>query len=242
MITFSVLTTTTGKCDRKSRVKHESYLVRFVKSHRSGLILTALVIEMLVSPAADYHPHFGAVLAAFVWLVIVAAANYMASRELVRWVVLPLAGVWALARLLEAFAGPNHLYSHMAPLAGLALSCTILWGIFERAHRVPRRPGAALAESFIAYLVIAIAFAQLYWILNRVVTQPFNQVIPTQDISTLLYFSMVTISSVGYGFIAPVNPYVRMVAAFESVTGLFYIAVVVARLVSSYRESEHASE
>jgi hypothetical protein len=33
---------------------------------------------------------------------------------------------------------------------------------------------------------------------------------------------MVTISGVGYGFIAPVNPYVRMVATFESVTGLFY--------------------
>jgi len=218
-------------------MKDESYLARFVKSHRSGLILTALVIEMLVSPAADYHPHIGAVLAAFVWLVIVAAANYLASRELVRWVVLPLAGVWAFARLLEAFAG-GHLYSHLAPLAGLALSCSILWGIFERAHRVPRSPGTALAESFIAYLVIAIAFAQLYWILNRVLAQPFNQVIPTQDISTLLYFSMVTISSVGYGFIAPVNPYVRMVAAFESVTGLFYIAVVVARLVSSYREFE----
>jgi len=50
---------------------------------------------------------------------------------------------------------------------------------------------------------------------------------------------MVTISSVGYGFIAAVNPDVRMVAAFESVTGLLYIAVGgVARLVSSYRESE----
>ena len=95
------------------------------------------------------------------------------------------------------------------------------------------QPGTALAESFIAYLVIAIAFAQLYWILNRVVTQPFNQVIPTRDISTLLYFSRVTISSVGYGFITPVNPYERMVAVFESVTGLFYIAVVVAPLVSS---------
>jgi len=107
-------------------VKHESYLARFVKSHRSGLILTTLVIEMLVSPAADYHPHIGAVLAAFIWLVIVAAANYMASRELMCWVVLPLAGVWALARLLEAFASPDHPYSHLATLAGLALSCSIL--------------------------------------------------------------------------------------------------------------------
>ena len=53
-----------------------------------------------------------------------------------------------------------------------------------------------------------------------------------------LYFSLVTLTSVGYGGIIPTNPYVRMVAAFEGVAGVFYIAVVVARLVSSYRPAE----
>jgi hypothetical protein len=52
------------------------------------------------------------------------------------------------------------------------------------------------------------------------------------------YFSLVTIGTVGYGVIAPINPYVRMVAAFEAITGIFYIAVVVARLVSAYSISE----
>ena len=46
---------------------------------------------------------------------------------------------------------------------------------------------------------------------------------------------MITLSSVGYGGIVPVNPYVRFVAALESMTGIFYVAVVVARFVSSYR-------
>ena len=56
-----------------------------------------------------------------------------------------------------------------------------------------------------------------------------------QKSGTLLYFSMITLSSVGYGGIVPVNPYVRLTAALESMIGIFYIAVVVARLVSSYR-------
>jgi len=102
---------------------------------------------------------------------------------------------------------------------------------------VLRAPGTAIAEAFIAYLLIAITFAQLYWILNQTLEKPFNQVIPPYGISTLLYFSMVTISSLGYGGIAPVNPYVRMVAAFEGIVGIFYIAMVVARLVASYRSS-----
>lgn len=192
---------------------------------------------MIISPAADYHPHFGAILAGLIWLVIIVSASYLASHRLVRWIILPLAGVWAVARLLEAFGNPHHLYARLAPLAGLALSCALLWGIVERGQRVLRAPRTAVAEAFIAYLLIAIAFAQLYWILNQTLDRPFNQVIPPYEIRTLLYFSMVTISSVGYGGIAPVNPYVRMVAAFEGVAGIFYIAVVVARLVASYRSS-----
>lgn len=89
---------------------------------------------------------------------------------------------------------------------------------------------------------MATAFAQLYWILNQMMDRPFNQAIPSYEISTFLYFSLVTLTSVGYGGILPINPYVRMVAAFEAVTGVFYIAVGVARLVSSYRRAERPRE
>jgi len=40
------------------------------------------------------------------------------------------------------------------------------------------------------------------------------------------------------GGIAPLNPYVRIVAALESMSGILFVAVVVARLVSSYRQDE----
>ncbi len=223
-------------------MKRKSHFVHFVKSHRSGLVAVALVAEMLISPVADYHPHAGAVLAGFIWLVVVLAASLMVSKRLVQFIVTPLAVVWVIARLLEAFGDPMQMYTRLAPAAGLALSCAILGCIAQRARSVPRDPETAIAESFIAYLIIAIGFAQVYWVLDQIVAQPFNQVIPAFQMSTLLYFSMVTMSSVGYGYIAPLNPYVRMVAAFESVIGLFYIAVVVARLVSSYRTADRAPE
>jgi hypothetical protein len=44
-----------------------------------------------------------------------------------------------------------------------------------------------------------------------------------------------TISGVGYGGILPINPYLRLIAALETMLGIFFVAVVVARLVSSYR-------
>jgi Ion channel len=217
-----------------TRMKKDSHFARFMQTHYSRVLAGVLVADMAVSPVADFHPHVGALLAGLIWLVIIAAAHYMAGRRVVRWAILPIAALWAIARLLEAFASPAHFYARMAPPMGLALSCALLWGILERSTRASRSPGSAIAESFIAYLLIAIAFGQLYWILNQYIAKPFNQPISPHQISTMLYFSMVTISTVGYGGIAPVDPYVRMVAAFESITGIFYIAVVVARLVSTY--------
>ena len=53
--------------------------------------------------------------------------------------------------------------------------------------------------------------------------------------SELLYFSLVTLSTIGYGDIVPLSGEVRMLAALEGVTGVLYVAITVALLVSSYK-------
>ena len=219
---------------------NESNLVTFVKTYRSALLMGVLVAEMVISPLADYRPRIGALLALSIALALLAAASFMANMRIVKLVVLPIAGIWFVARLLEAFGNRQHVDARVAPAAGLALSCAVLWAIFMRVRSVSETTGSTIAEAFIGYLIVATAFAQLYWILNQVMEKPFNQVIPSYEISTFLYFSLVTLTSVGYGGIGPTNPYVRMVAAFEAVSGVFYITVVVARLVASYRRAERS--
>ena len=48
------------------------------------------------------------------------------------------------------------------------------------------------------------------------------------------YFSFITLSTVGYGDITPVSKVARMLAAMEAVTGMLYVATLIARLVSLY--------
>ena len=51
---------------------------------------------------------------------------------------------------------------------------------------------------------------------------------------TGLYFSFITLSTVGYGDIIPASGLARMLAMVEAVFGMFYVALLVARLVSLY--------
>jgi len=51
-----------------------------------------------------------------------------------------------------------------------------------------------------------------------------------------IYFSLTTITTLGYGDITPVSVPVGIWSTLEAVTGVFYMAILVARLVSMYRD------
>ena len=48
----------------------------------------------------------------------------------------------------------------------------------------------------------------------------------------MLYFSLTTLTTTGYGDIVAIDPFARNLANFESVLGQFYFAITVARLVT----------
>jgi hypothetical protein len=52
------------------------------------------------------------------------------------------------------------------------------------------------------------------------------------DLAPILYFSLTTLTTTGYGDIVPLDPFARSLANLESVIGQFYLAITVARLVT----------
>ncbi len=88
------------------------------------------------------------------------------------------------------------------------------------------------------YLLIGVVFALLY--LTCLEVNPnsisFEHIIKNSQhererLPQLIYFSMCTLTTVGYGDIAPVAKFSRTLAWLEAVTGQLYLAILVARLV-----------
>jgi voltage-gated potassium channel len=209
---------------------------------RGSLVLMWLIIaETLASPIADHYPHIGAVMALIIVLGVLLGARLSVSKKIVIRLVLPLSGLWILARLAEGFMNGQHIYNLVSHSVGLMLSCAILWALFDRLH-TSEVTSSVIAEAFISYLVIAIWFSQVYWILNELVVNSFSQKVTPAESAEFLYFSMITLTSIGYAGIVPVNPFVRLITALESMTGIFYVAIVVARLVSAYRPLQERAD
>ena len=56
-----------------------------------------------------------------------------------------------------------------------------------------------------------------------------------------IYFSFATLSTIGYGDISPVAGVARMLAVAEAVVGMFYVTMLIARLVSLYSAGDSTS-
>lgn len=93
-----------------------------------------------------------------------------------------------------------------------------------------------------AYLLIGVSFAALYRVVEILHPGSFIYSIPISSsvvaAHDLVYFSFTCLSTVGFGDIVPLSPQAKAVIILEEITGVFYLAVLVARLVGNMSSSK----
>ena len=108
--------------------------------------------------------------------------------------------------------------------------------------RAPVVTAEVLCASIAAYLMLGLTWSAAYWLVDQVTPGgafSFNTNGGGQSMNGFngIYFSFITLSTVGYGDITPVSRAARWLAAMEAMTGLLYVAVLIARLVSLYSKA-----
>ena len=115
-------------------------------------------------------------------------------------------------------------------IAGLTLSIVVARAVFARGKVTYHR----IVGGVLLYLTIGLTFVALFGFLLILEPNTFN--IPAYEgnfsIGKLIYFSFVTLTTMGYGDIVPLHPYARGVANIEAIIGQLYPATLLARLVT----------
>ena len=89
-----------------------------------------------------------------------------------------------------------------------------------------------LLEAINGYLLLAILFISLVAFVD--ITVPGSYIQTEQHEMNLVYYTLVTLTTVGYGDITPQLPVAKSLSMIIAITGQFYIAVVVAIIVGKY--------
>ena len=216
-----------------SRENNFSYLA-------AGLVLVLFVGALLEYFPDDIGPRI--VQAATVAITFISAWSVRGARSrLVANVVFVLVMMLMVAggALLD-MAGFS--YMHL-----LILLCFFVWTTGLVAHQVlftGSITGNDIVGAICIYMLLGLIWALLYLFIAEAVPGAFNglsQAPWLENFAAAVYFSFVTITTLGYGDVSPILPLARFLVVMEAIVGVFYMAILVASLIG-VRMSARAAE
>jgi len=84
-----------------------------------------------------------------------------------------------------------------------------------------------------SYLFMGLIFAQIYLFIELLFPNSFSG-INSESEAKAIYFSFITLTTVGYGEIIPLKPIAQTFTWFESFGGQLYVAIIIGQLIGRY--------
>ena len=204
-------------------------------------LLVSLLLSLLFLPLLESIYAGRALLLAGITSTFIAGAIAARSRlRLVTFVLLVVALPTAWATL---FVDSKPLF-----VAHCLLGSAFFWLVGGTIVLVVMRSRAVTLDSVFgaicAYLLFGLAWAMSYWAIHSVAPSTFSfpedrassggtEIARVVDFSHFVYYSFVTMATLGYGDITPLSRVTRTLSWVQTVTGQFYVAVVIAWLVTA---------
>ena len=209
-------------------------MLRFWEADRGlSLILALLVVIVFVLPVVLTHDQTGRLVTdlAFSMLLIAGAFTAAESRG-IRVTVVTFTVAALLVRLAAAgsLSGTLAIGREASTLLVLLLFAMI---VAARAYRPGPVTHHRIQGAIAVLLLLGLIWANAYALLYHLRPAAFSGAVgDAPGALTWIYYSFVTLTTMGYGDITPVHPIARSLANSEALSGQLYIAVMLARLMA----------
>ena len=202
------------------------------------LLLASLVVVLLVAPLTE-DTRLGAVLlnvgldALFILGVYINRKRKWILRMAIVVAVISIPLTWST--MLFDFMQVSLGFYVAVVVSSTMTAIVILIAIFDEHLGAIQSVLAAIC----VYLLIGLIWAMVYSAIDFTIEDAFafnerrmSSAHGHTDFSQLVYFSFVTMSTLGYGDVNPRTPLAETATWMQSVVGQLYIAILIARLVS----------
>jgi hypothetical protein len=206
-----------------------------LQSRPDLLLLLSLLLDILLTPALNQDNWRRLLLAAVTFIPIVLSIVRLSQIKRRVWPLVLLAlGNVVFVVAGNTFPSPTLTGIRWGVLAAFFALTAV--GLFWHLRNSLSVAEAELYTAINIYFLLGLLWATLYLALDSFFPGSIKMAISAADHQTeLLYFSLITLSTVGYGDIVPISGMARILTALEGVTGVLYIATTVALLVGRFR-------
>lgn len=202
--------------------------------------LTAAMVGLLVTGAfsRDVPDNITIEIIEFtgIGLLMVSLLSLKSRHVWVRRLIILIA-LMAVMAIIRSATGHHHL-DYFYLLLMLAFLVAAAWLVAGHVLLTGSIDLNKLVGAVALYLILGMIWSVLYTIVLGIFPDAFRGIEPGpwyDNLPVTTYFSFVTLTTLGYGDIVPVRPMAEILVVLEAVTGMFYLAVIVASLVGALR-------
>jgi hypothetical protein len=203
-----------------------------IERWRYRFLLAVLLASILLQPLL-HGLMFGQAILVLAYCAILTGGVYATRPQ--PWI----SNLCAVLALVLVGLSWYFLFSGSSEFTAALIMVTLVFGAFTVSCTLialvsaPDSDADALAGAAFGYLLLAVVWALLFRALEIWSPGSFTLADDSYVYTELLYFSLVTITTLGYGDISPVAPFARIGAGVEATMGTLYIAILVARIVGA---------
>ena len=211
--------------------------------HKHSLLLATLVTLLLASPLLESEGPSGLVLEGLFSLLMILGTLVVGRKRRDLAVILTLSLAWIyLTWLHPVWSGGllDDLAAGLLALAILYMAAILLISVLS-AETVTHD---VISGAIAVYRLLGIGWSVVYALIEGISPGSFglDRTGGGSIWEQLLYFSFTTLTTLGYGDIAPLTPLARIWTVFEAICGTFFLAILISRLVSLYRSAPSEAE
>lgn len=196
------------------------------KSVSSIYLLIASLIFIFVRPIFEFPTEFISLL---LFSIIIILASYSIS---VKTTIIGISVVF-IELLTES---TDFIYlNYFAELFSNVFIIFIVGSVIIKIMKPQEVTIYTLVDGLNGYLLLAIMFISLVGFCNFHIPGSYNVTINSD--MELVYYTLITLTTAGYGDITPVLPVTQSLSMLIAVAGQFYVAIIVAILVGKYASS-----
>jgi hypothetical protein len=222
--------------------------IKLFRENKFTILLLSLLLNILLIPAvaslsSDQFPNIGRIaLSASITLLMFVAIFVTSTSRLTKGIALLLmlpALVLMWARLGIPYSSWQYILQQLLLAAFL---CLVTISLIKYVFTCKKVTFDLINAALCAYLIIGFLWVSLYAVVES--THPGSFLLPEDGLgafighdqngdlfSRQLYFSFVTLLTLGYGDLVPVHSVTRLLAITEAFVGQIFLVVLVARLV-----------
>jgi uncharacterized membrane protein len=213
-----------------------SRVARLRAAHSYGLVLGLIIVVFVFTSVAPNSPWADSTLVLLESLTLVTAlwtSGLASADSKVSIGLVVLATASAVALLVAGGTFFQSVVLILAALLTLATILTVALGIVDQGEANVR----AVTGAVCVYVLIGLLFVYMYGVIAAVGSGDFFAQGTDGSRSLRLYFSYVTLATLGYGDYTAAGELGRTLAIVEALFGQLYLVTVIALLVSRIRSS-----